>query len=270
MRKWIILLVVALGACSSGPGALPKVPELVKPAATTTTDVDYSQIPIKGVAGRGPTTSIALGPGQATLSGTVVGDDGAVPGATVQVERIANGASASTSLQSALDGTWSLPQILGGRYRVRAWRAPDMAQTTWSAAFLGASESKSMDLRVHTVGGLSIDASIAPDPPRLGSDANLVVLVTVKEVDDQGVVRATPQTDVNVDLETGNGWRILSQNPAATNGRGEVEWNLRCRSAGRQPMAVNLGSQTIPLDISSCVESSSDQTTTTSESGLVP
>jgi hypothetical protein len=264
------VLLLALTACSSGPGALPKVPELVKPPGTTTTEVDYSQIPVKGVSGRGPTTSIALGPGQATLSGTVVGDDGSVPGATVQVERIANGATARMSLQSALDGTWSLPQIFGGRYRVRAWRAPDMAQTTWSAVFLGASETKTMDLRVHTVGGLSVEASIAPDPPRLGSDANLVVLVTVKEVDDQGVVRATPQTDVNVDLETGSGWRIQSQNPTATNGRGEAEWSLRCRGAGHQPMAVNLGSQTIPLDVSSCVESSSDQTTTTSESGLVP
>jgi hypothetical protein len=135
---------------------------------------------------------------------------------------------------------------------------------------LGASESKTVDLRVHTVGGLSVDASIAPDPPRLGDEANLVVLVTVKEVDDQGVVRATPQANVDVDLVTSSGWRILSENPATTNARGEAAWNLRCRATGRQPIAVNLGSQTIPLDISSCVENAPQETTTTAEVSVFP
>ena len=271
MRRYaFVVLLVALAACSSGPGALPKVPDLIRPAATTTTEVDFSQIPLKGVSGRGPTTSIAMGPGQATLSGRVVGDDGAVAGASVQIERIANGATASMTLLSAEDGTWSLPQILGGRYRVRAWRAPDLAQTTWTAAFLNASETKSIDLRVRTVGGLNVEASIAPDPPRLGDDANLVVLVTVKEVDSQGVVRAAPQVNVDVDLVTSSGWRILTENPTTTNGRGEAAWNLRCRATGRQPIAVNLGTQTIPLDVSSCVENPSEGTTTTGEVSVFP
>ena len=219
-----------LGACSSDPGALPKVPDF-KPAATTTTDIDYSQVPLKGVTGHGPTTSIVLGPGQATVSGSVAGDDGAVAGATVQIERIANGASASALVQSAEDGTWSAPQILGGRYRVRAWRgARPRAQTTWSAVFLGSTESKTVQAaraQRRRSERRSIDLA---DPPRLGEDANLVTLVTVKVVDDQGVVRATPQANIEVDLITSSGWRILSANPDTTNANGEVS-SGRCAVA---------------------------------------
>jgi carboxypeptidase family protein len=263
------LAALTMAACSSGPGALPKVPEFT-PAATTTTDVDYSQIPLKGVSGHGPTTSIALGPGQATVNGTVTGDDGAIAGATVQIERIANGASASTTVQSLDDGTWSLPQVLGGRYRVRAWRAPDLAQTTWSALFLGSTESKTVPLHVRSVGGLSVDASIAPNPPVVGQDANLVVLVTVKMVDDQGVVRATPQENVEVDLITNGAWRLFSPNPTATDSRGEAGWSVRCRASGHQSLAVSVGTQTVPLPINDCVSPQQEETTTTAEVGIVP
>lgn len=268
-RAAVALLFVVLAACSSGPGALPKVPDF-KPAVTTTTDVDYSQLPLKGVTGHGPTTSIALGPGQATVSGSVIGDNGAISGATVQVERIASGASASTTVLSADDGSWTLPQVFGGRYRVRAWRAPDLAQTTWTAVFLGATETKQVQLRVRTVGGLNVDASIAPNPPILGEDANLVVLVTVKQVDDQGVVRATPQVNFDVDLVSYGGWRIVSANPVATDSRGQASWNVRCRATGHESIAVTIGTQTIPLNIADCVAPPPETTTTVAEVSLVP
>jgi hypothetical protein len=270
VRRLLVALLLVTGACSSNPGALPKVPDLIKNPATTTTEVDYSQIPLKGVAGRGPTTSIVIGPGQATVAGNVIGDDGAVPAATVEVQRVANGATATAMVQTADDGSWSMPQILGGHYRVRAWRAPDLAQTTWSAVFLGSAESKNVQLRVRTVGGLSVEASIAPDPPRLGEDANLVALVTQKVVDDQGVVRATPQANVEVDLVTSSGWRILSANPDTTNSNGEAAWTLRCRATGHQPLAVNVGAETIPLTVSSCEDTTPETTTTTAEVSFVP
>jgi hypothetical protein len=271
MRKWlaVAMLVGLVGACSSEPGALPKVPDLIRPPGTTTTEVDYSGAPLKGVT-RGPTTTITFGPGAATISGTVAAEGGAVPGATIEIERIAGGATATMTLVSAEDGTWQLPQVFGGRYRVRAWRAPDLAQTSWSGVFVGASETKTVDLRLRNVGGLSVVASIAPDPPRLGEDANLVALVTVKIVDDRGVVRATPQVNEPVDLVTSSGWRVLSANPTVTNNSGQADWTLRCRSTGRQQLAVNVGTQTIPLEVASCVDNTPPETTTTAEVSVAP
>ena len=31
---------------------------------------------------------------------------------------------------TAVDGTWNLEKVLGGRYRVRAWKAPDLVSKT--------------------------------------------------------------------------------------------------------------------------------------------
>lgn len=269
MRKFAIALLLVLTACSSDAGTLPKVPDFT-PAATTTTGIDYSAVPLRGVGGKSPTTSIVFGPGRATVSGTVISDEGAIPGATIQIERIVSGSAAQMTLLSAEDGTWSLPQILGGRYRARAWRAPEFAQTTWTALFLGSSESKEVQLRVRNVGGLSLTSSIAPDPPRLGEAANLVVQVALKVVDDQGVVRATPQDNVRVELSAGAGWRVFSENPTVTDQKGQAVWTLRCRSTGSDVLAVTVGTQTVPIDVSDCVSPADEATTTTSEVGLVP
>jgi hypothetical protein len=246
------------------------VPATLVPPATTTTEVDYSQVPLKGVSGRGPTTSIAFGPGLASVSGTVVGDEGNIGGATVLVERIVNGATATMTVQTLDDGTWMVPQVFGGRYRVRAWKVPDLAQTTPSAVFLSATENKTVQLKVRAVGGLSVAASIAPDPPRLGQDANLVTLVTLKMVDDQGIVRAMPQDNVSVDLISSSGWRVMSANPTTTDSSGHAAWQLRCRATGHQPLAVTVGTQTIPLNVSNCVDVVDETTTTNPDVSLVP
>jgi hypothetical protein len=241
-----------------------------KLAATTTTDIDYAEVPLKGVPGRSPTPTVVFGPGQATVSGTVISDEGAIPGASILVERIVAGGVATMTLQTAEDGTWTLPQVLGGRYRIRAWRAPEYAQTTPSAVFVGSTETKTLQLRVRRIGGLSVKASIAPDPPRLGNDANLVVLVSLKVVDENGVARATPQSNVRVDLTGSGGWRVESANPTATDLDGRAYWKLRCRATGRQPLAVTVGSETIPLDVSECVDIVEETTTTTAEIEVVP
>lgn len=255
---------MALVACAGDPGALPKVPDFT-PAATTTTGIDYSEVPLAGVGGRGPTTSVVFGPGNAAIGGVVASDEGVVPGATVLVERIVSGAVASTRLVTGDDGSWSMPQVLGGRYRVRAWRVPDLAQTTFSAVFVGASESKNVQLRVREVGGLSAIPAIAPDPPELGRAHQLVVLVTNREVDADGVVRAEPQTNAAVELLASSGWRVESVNPAITDGGGRAAWIIRCRVTGRQPLAVTVGTETLPLSVPNCAEPETETTTTSTE-----
>lgn len=263
-------LIVALGlvvaACAgNGPGKLPTPPEISASVATTTTDVDYSEVGLKGVAGRATTTSVPFGPGKATVSGVVVSEGGAVPGASVILERIVDGAAAQITLTTGEDGTWTMPNVLGGRYRARAFRQPDLAQTTPSAVFVGATETKQVELRVRTVGGLAVSSSLAPDPPQLFRDTQLVVLVSQKTVDAQGVVRATPLVDTQVDLVGSSSWRVMSANPAITDSQGHATWIVRCREAGRIPLAVTVGTQSIPLDVKDCVDPTVEETTTTAD-----
>jgi hypothetical protein len=263
-----VSLVVAVGlvaaGCSSGPEALPKVPKF-KRAATTTTEVDYSAIGLRGVPGRTTTTAVPFGPGAATVSGVVVGEEGVIAGASVILERIVDGASSATTLITGPDGAWSMPSVLGGRYRARAFRQPDLAQTTASAVFLGQNETKQLELHVRTVGGLSVASSLAPDPPPIDRDSQLVVLVTQKTVDASGVVRATPVSSERVDLAGSFAWRVESANPTFTDPEGHATWLLRCRQVGRNPLAVTVGTQSIPLTVGSCFDPEAIETTTTSD-----
>lgn len=258
--------MVLLGACSSDPGAVPEVPDFT-PAKTTTTDVDYSQIGLKAVPGKAPSTSVVVQPGLATLSGSVIGNEGPVAGAKVNIERIVGGQVGQVVLLSLEDGTWSLPLILGGRYRIRAWRAPDLAQTTATAVFLGESETKNIELKVRTIAGTNITSSFAPQVPRTDRDTNLVVRVAQKTVDDDGIVRATPISGVQVNLVGGGNWTLRTANPAFTDASGVADWTLRCRESGRQPLAVTVGSETVPLEVENCVDP--DETTTTTDGGPV-
>ncbi len=261
-----VALVVALGllaACSDGPGELPKVPTF-KRAATTTTDVDYANVGLRGVTGRSATT-VAIGPGSATITGIVPAAT-ARSRASVNVERIVDGGSASVIVLTAEDGTWTVPSVLGGRYRIRAWRAPDLAQTVATGVFLGASETKTVDLNVHQVDSLSVLSSLAPDPPTLDRPGNLVVLVSRKTVGDDGVVRATPIEGVRLDLIGSSGWRVYSSNPETTDSNGRAQWLVQCQQEGRQPLAVSVfGEQTVPLTINDCVDPVVVETTTTTD-----
>jgi hypothetical protein len=259
---------VCLAACSSGvvkikdPGPVPET--------TSTTAIDFGAIGLKGVTSR-TTTSVPMGPGGATLNGTVAGPAGAVEGATVRVERLAGGGVASMDLTSAADGTWTLPMVLGGRFRVRAWKAPDMAQTKPEIFYLQSSETRTVNLRMDAQAGGAATPSIAPNPPITGEQANLYVLLSRKTVDPGGYVKATPVSGAAVEL-AGSGVQLESSAQSVTDGNGVAQWRLRCTTAGKPSLSLIVsGAGTFPLDVPACVEpgtppSTVETTSTTSPS----
>jgi hypothetical protein len=252
-----------MAACSGSGSIKIKDPGPVA-ATTTTTELDLSGVGLKGVSGRG-TTTIPLGPGAAMLSGTVAGPDGAVDAATVHVERIVGTAVAVMDVPTLPDGTWTLPAILGGRYRVRTWRAPDLAQTKPELFYLEASEKKTLALRVDKQAGGAVSASIAPSPPVLNQPANLFVLVTQKSVDSGGVVRAVAVVGASVSL-LGNGYQVETPNPTATDGNGVAQWRVRCTVYGETNLQVaGPGGASFPLKLPACVDSSTGAVTSTTE-----
>jgi hypothetical protein len=196
---------------------------------------------------------MSLGPGRASLSGTATGPDGLLPAATVRIERFVGNAMASTELTTADDGTWALPNVLGGRYRVRAWRAPDLAQTKPDVFFIQSSEAKSVNLRVDRQTGIAVTSSIAPDPPYYGYPINLFVLVAQKSVDSRGVVQKAPVTGTPVDL-SGYGAQLETGNPSITDGNGVAQWRYRCTTTGAPALSVSVSGVSYPLTVPPCVD----------------
>jgi hypothetical protein len=238
----VVSVAVGLVACDSGDPfeALP-VPDRV-PAPTTSSVVppDFSGVALAPVDGSTTTTEVVVGPGRAALAGRVNGPDGPVEGAVVRLERLVGDASARLDVVTGPDGLWQAPDILGGRYRVRAWREPDLAMLEPQILFLAAGQTLDSTLVVERFQALVLDSAVAPDPPFVGERTNLVVRVSSQVVDEDGVVRATPEAGVAVTLGTGLGWIAESPIRAQTSTEGSVTFTLVCRAPGPQPLMVTL------------------------------
>lgn len=233
--------LVVLTACQKRDiDPLPPAPKV--PATTTTTSPDYSGVALAGVGGR-TTTTVGMGPGKATLGGVVNGPDGPVDGAVVHAERLVGDASATMDILTAPDGHFEMPAILGGRYRVRAWKAaPDnLALVEPQVFFLEGSEKKQLTLAVTRYQGVSATAAIAPDPPFIETPANLVVLAVNRSVDPQGIVRSAPLPSVRAELFGTGDWRVLTPVATTADEGGRARWTLECRRVGKQPLSVVIG-----------------------------
>ncbi len=266
----VVVVAGLFSSCSDDPvDELPAPPTTIA-LASTTTGPDFSNVGLAAAGGR-TTTTIAISPGAATLSGTVAAPDGAVPGATVRVERIVGDAIASVDVASNPDGTWSAPGIRGGRYRVRAWRAPDLALTKPQLLFLESAETRALNLRLNKYEGITVTSDIAPNPPEVNAPANLVILVAVRSVDTTGTVRANPIPGARVEL-FGGGWRLDSTNSSSTDANGQAAWQLRCRGEGRQPLSVSVnGESNHALELPDCTPSTAPPpTSSTSTTFLRP
>ena len=247
-RRRAIPAAIALGAlslagCSSGDSAIEPLPPPPSTAARppTTPPPDYRAVALPVAPGRTTTTVAAMGPGLATVRGRVVGPDGLpVVGANVRVERLVGDAAARMDLLSGEDGAWSLPNVLGGRYRIRAWRAPDLAQTEPSFVYVGYQETAPVEQKVGVHVGTFAVPAIAPSPPRVGEPATLAVQVTSRSVDAEGVVRGTPRAATPVEI-AGAAWSIVPPAATATDGGGQARWQVVCRAAGVQPLRLVVG-----------------------------
>ena len=252
-------LAALAGACGShGMGLIPP-PKQAADLTSTTEQQDLTGVGLSGVSGR-TTTTVQVQGGAATLNGSVQGPDGPVAGAMVHAERVVGDGFGSAEVATGPDGSWQLPGVRGGRYRVRAWRAPDLALVNPNVFFMGASDTKSMTLRVDRYTGPAVASSIAPNPPLVESPANLVVTLGTRTVDDRGVVRTAPIT-ATVQLTGPGAWTVGTPNPTTTTGAGRASWEITCQQGGTNPLSVDVSGTaadgtpvtgSFPLDVPPC------------------
>ena len=249
-----VAAVVALGACAPGEVADLPPPPTTRPLASSTTTVptNYAAVHLQGVSGRVRTT-VALGPGTARLAGSVIGADGPVPGAVVRVERLVGDAVATADVTTGPDGRWLVAGLLGGRFRVRAWRSPDLAQLEPEVLFMENGTARELNLAVTRFDQTSVAAAVAPSPPVRAQPANVVVRVSRRGVDGSGIVRTVPSPRLPVQLGGPGQWAVVTPNPAVTDASGSATWAVVCLTPGDQPLVVTVGQAVFPLDLPPCV-----------------
>ena len=257
-RPALILALAGAAVIAACSGAKPPPPPPPIPVVTTTTPTtlpDYTTDSIAPVAGATTVPSIGVTPGQATLSGTVADDTGApVAGATVQLQRIVGNAAAQADIATGADGSWAARGVGGGLYRVRAWRVPDLAQTTATVVFLSATGSQTVSLVVSHFTGLQVQSSVAPSPPILGEPVEIVIQVTGSAVGSDGVVRAQGEGGVQVELFGQGQWTLTGDPTVITTTAGTAAWDATCEGLGVQALSVLVNTtQAFPLPIPACV-----------------
>lgn len=182
-----------------------------------------------------------LGPGQATLTGTVDGPHGPVPGATVGIEREVNGAVLRAKVISDRGGGWEAHGVPGGSYSIRAWLPPDLAQTSTTTFFLSGQESHDAGLELTSFAAPLVQSAIAPDPPTAGNPSQVVVQVTSRQVKADGTVADQPAQGLSVQLVAQGDWQVAPPNLAITDSSGRASWTATCGAEGAQPLEADLG-----------------------------
>jgi hypothetical protein len=245
-----ILSALSVTACGRGPvvDSLPPVPSTlplrstVAPQAT----VDRSREvlptlprgidPASGVSST--STTIDFAAGRASITGIVTGPDGPVAGATVRVERLVGEGSAVRDLITDADGRYRLENVQLGRIRLRAWRSPDLAQTTEEVLFVSAQMERLIAL--ERFARSDVQWAMAPSPPRRGGRVNVVVQLTTRQVSTDGVVGVEPLTGVGVSLYQQGVLQVLTAGEKLTDERGRALFTLQCVEIGAAEVIARL------------------------------
>jgi hypothetical protein len=261
----LVLLLPLLAACSKDEGKALPAP---KPDETTTTTepVNFTQVSLEPIAVNGKPTSTTrpLGGGKAALFGKVLDSFGnPVPGAFVRAVYYGDPNKPEVIEAFSLeDGTYRFDQVLGGRWRVRAWKTPEFATLDDATFFLGYTENRQLDLKVKAATDYVVTSSMAPNPPFTGSAVELAILVLTQTVDEEGVVDRTPVGGAAVTLNIVGQWYLGTEATKATESNGRAAWTLTCMEPGQQPITALVGGRDWPLNVPACLDPASTSTTT--------
>ncbi|MGH9190033.1 MAG: carboxypeptidase-like regulatory domain-containing protein [Acidimicrobiales bacterium] len=249
------LVVLAATACGGGgddPGPTTTAATLPPPSSTsppTTAPV----ITLPGAPRTSTTVPVSLGPGNASLSGTVVGPDGPVEGAVVRVERLVSRNPAVADLRTDGSGRWSIDSVLGGPYRVKAFRPPELGQLMPEVLFLGADERRDLALNVSRFGDNSITATVAPNPPVVDQVADVIIRVGVGRVGEDGSLVIEPKPAVRLQFDVTEGLTLESSGAELTDGDGRATFRVRCQTPGSFQVTLLVGSGVTHFSLPGCV-----------------
>lgn len=261
----LVLLLPLLAACSKDEGkALP--PPRPEESTTTTEPINLTSVSLEPIAvdGKPTSTTRPLGGGKASLAGRVIDSFGnPVPGAFIRAIYYGDpNKPEAIEAYSQEDGTYRFDQVLGGRWRVRAWKAPEMATLDDAVFFLGYTENRQLDLKVKAATDYIVTSSIAPNPPFTGTEVEVAVLVLSQTVDEEGVVRRSPVGGAAATLVIIGKWVLGSESTVGTDSNGRAAWTLTCTEPGRQEISANVGGRDWSLSLPACMDPASTSTTT--------
>ncbi len=232
---------------------------------TVVKGADTRGVPVPRVEDAAPAPQLTLTGGSAALAGTVVGPGGELlSDAVVRVERFEGTASVAVDLRTDGSGTFRLNEALGGRYRVRAWRAPTYAQDGSEVTFVTDGEQRNFRLQLAVPSGDELRVGIDATRVIVGQTTSVGVRVRGPYVNDNGQVTFGGKAGREITI-TGSGVLTGLAGTRATDGEGFTAFTIACNQIGEADVTVTsaIGSRSFSI---SCIPVPTTTTTTASTS----
>ena len=234
--------MVAAGGCTGEVRVTyPSVPStlVLRTVTTTVSAVKPYRVQLPALDLSSTTTStIGFLPSSGSLRGVVNGPEGPVAGAKVRIERLVGSQVAFRVVDADRQGHYELVGVELGRVRVRAWRPPDLAMMSDDVFFT--ENATTHDLELTTFGRTDVQWAIAPASPITGSKANIVVQVSTRAVDAEGLISVVPLSGVGVTVMPLGVLVPTEVGERLTNAEGRATFTLRCDGSGAADLDVRL------------------------------
>ncbi len=197
--------------------------------------------------------SLAVRGGGARLSGTVIGPDGPVGGATVRLERFVGDAFGREDIATNGEGRWAIDGLIGGRYRVRAWARPDLTTVEAQTAFVANENGQAtLDIPMERHEGEQIQGALDVAEPEVGQIVTFRALVSRIEVDDQGIVRGLGIEGREVLLGVLGGMRLVGEKKPLTDADGFATFSVVCLETGVHRVVLRSGDLSADVELPDC------------------
>ncbi len=227
---------------------------------------DTRSVPVPTVAAATSTTGLPMQGGKSSIDGVVVAPDGGpVAGAVVRLERFVGDDVVTVDVATNGAGNFAVSQLLGGRYRVRAWKAPTMAQLGSDVTFISDGEARSFRLQLHAPTDIDISASVSSSAVIVGQQTTASMRILVPVVNGNGQVDRGGRAN---DLVVATGGGVLGgpSGPTTDNPEGPPCVPFSCSRIGAGTITMQTPYYRQVLDIN-CLPVPTTTTTTTTLPG---
>ena len=233
----------------------PAVNALKVQAAGDTRESASKGLPLEPAAG-----DVEMTGGNTVFDGQVVGPGGPVANATVRIERFVGERVASVDVATNAAGLWSVGNLPGGRYRVRAWQAPSLAQLQSDVAYVKDGERHSLILAVESPGGTEVYTEYSGSF-FIDAVQRLTVTVEGPYVTANGLIRTGGRSGLPAMLSVSGA--LAGGGPAVTDADGSITWRVSCTSIGSASASVSVAGTSRSFGIPACSPVPTTTSTTT-------
>ena len=221
----------------------PEVPQAAAPTSTTVPGLSAEDLRVRDIApleGKPPFQFIRdIDDGGTVLRGRVTdASGGPVAGATVRLERVTILTEQRMQTSTNDDGYWQVRSLSGGRYRIRAWRQPDLAVAEPGAVFVENGGTANVDLSLEQPARFDLRLADAPALPRFGEGSDFTVRVTSGSVDENGQVAPLPLEGVTIGFPSTERWVNTGSDEGSTDADGRATWTAECAALGAESVTV--------------------------------